>query len=131
MSGTAGRGAAANVRIAVIGDFGTNSKGAASVAALVHGLHPDFIVTVGDNNYPVGSAETIDTYIGKYYHDFVAPYAGRYGAGAATKRFFPALGNYDWATVGLRSYLTSSTRLGSEASDPMSSHSSAPRSSSC
>jgi tartrate-resistant acid phosphatase type 5 len=95
----------ADVRFAAIGDFGTNSSGEARVAALVHSWHPDFVVTVGDNNYPAGSAATIDVNIGKYYHDFIAPYAGRYGAGAATNRFFPALGNHDWAAPGAAPYL--------------------------
>ncbi len=83
----------------MIGDFGSNDEREASVARLVHSWDPDLVATVGDNNYPNGSAETIDANIGQYYHDFIAPYSGRYGAGARTNRFFPALGNHDWDTA--------------------------------
>src|SRR3954464_3130288 len=44
---------------AIIGDYGEDSKGEADVAAMVKGWNPDFIITVGDNNYPLGSAGTI------------------------------------------------------------------------
>ncbi|MCU0486041.1 MAG: hypothetical protein MUC85_08000, partial [Anaerolineales bacterium] len=52
------------VRFAVIGDYGLAGTPAAEVAALVLGWQPDFIVTVGDNNYPSGEAETMDANIG-------------------------------------------------------------------
>ena len=84
------------VRFAVIGDFGSDNQSELDVSNLVKSWNPDFIVTVGDNNYPYGEASTIDQNIGKYYHDFIYPYAGGYGAGATTNRFFPALGNHDW-----------------------------------
>jgi hypothetical protein len=66
------------------------------VASQVKGWKPDFILTVGDNNYPKGAASTIDRNIGQYYHDFIYPCRGRYGAGAAINRFFPTLGNHRW-----------------------------------
>ena len=53
---------------------------------------PDAVVTVGDNAY--GSAGQ-DTAVGQYYHSFIGGYAGAYGAGSPTNRFFPALGNHD------------------------------------
>jgi len=62
------------VRFAVIGDFGEGNQGEEDVANLVKSWEPDFIITTGDNNYPVGSAETIDDHIGKYYHEFIYPY---------------------------------------------------------
>ena len=86
---TADRERGSGLRVAVIGDFGSNDAVEAGVAALVRSWNPDLIATVGDNNYPNGSAETIDANIGKYFHDFIAPYAGRFGAGARTNRFFP------------------------------------------
>src|SRR5262245_32990188 len=85
-----------SLRIAVIGDFGTPEAPAAQVAALVRGIQPDLVATVGDNNYPAGAAETIDANIGRHYHSYIAPYRGRFGAGASVNRFFPALGNHDW-----------------------------------
>lgn len=90
------------VEFAIIGDFGKAGPAEADVAALVHGWTPEFILTTGDNNYDDGAASTIDENIGQYYHDFIAPYAGRFGAGAALNRFFPALGNHDWRTSNLR-----------------------------
>ncbi len=84
------------VRIAVIGDFGDGSQAAADVAALVKSWNPDIVVTTGDNNYPDGAAETMDGNVGRFYHEFIAPYRGRYGAGADVNRFFPTLGNHDW-----------------------------------
>lgn len=87
---------ATQVRIAVIGDYGDGSQAAADVAALVASWQPDLVVTTGDNNYPSGAAATIDQNVGRFYHAFIAPYAGIYGPGATTNRFFPTLGNHDW-----------------------------------
>src|SRR5438132_1572365 len=65
---------------------------------MVHSLNPDFVITVGNNNYPTGQASTLDTNVGQYYHDFIYPYKGSYGAGSPTgsNRFFPTLGGHDW-----------------------------------
>jgi hypothetical protein len=93
------------LRIAVIGDFGGDTPAEAQVAALVAGFQPDLVATVGDNNYPDGSAETIDRNIGKYYAKFIAPYRGAFGPGGASNRFFPALGNHDWKTAGAQPHL--------------------------
>jgi hypothetical protein len=84
------------ITFAVIGDFGSNDANELAVANLVKSWNPEFIITVGDNNYPDGEAATIDANIGKYYHEFIYPYTGSYGAGATTNRFWPALGNHDW-----------------------------------
>ena len=92
-------------RFAVIGDFGAPGKPAEDVAELAKSWNPDFIVTVGDNNYPKGAAETIEENIGKYYSGFIRPYAGVYGTGANENRFFPVLGNHDWDTAGAAPYL--------------------------
>lgn len=86
-------------RLAVIGDFGMDNQAEADVAALVASWQPDAVLTVGDNNYPDGRAETIDANIGKYYAAFIHPYQGDYGPGATANRFFPALGNHDWHTT--------------------------------
>ncbi len=92
------------VIFAVVGDFGQASQPEADVASLVKSWNPDFIVTLGDNNYPHGAASTIDDNIGQYYHDYIFPYHGKFGAGAAYKRFFPILGNHDWETNGAKPY---------------------------
>src|SRR5688572_32227297 len=56
------------IRFAVIGDYGYTGANEAAVAAMVAGWSPDFIITVGDNNYDTGSAASIDANIGQYYH---------------------------------------------------------------
>ncbi len=87
------------IRFAVIGDFGSAGTAEAGVAAEVISWAPDFIITVGDNNYSVGAASTIDPNIGQYYGDYIYPYTGSYGSSATTNRFFPSLGNHDWGSI--------------------------------
>ena len=105
---------AADVRAAVIGDYGEPGQPEADVAALVASWEPDFVATVGDNNYPVGAADEMDTHIGQYYSAFIHPYTGQYGDGASENRFFPALGNHDWETAGAQPYLDYFTLPGNE-----------------
>jgi tartrate-resistant acid phosphatase type 5 len=90
---------------AVMGDYGDIHGGVAGVATLIKSWRPDFIITTGDNNYPVGAAETIDANIGQFFHEFIHPYLGTYGCGATSNRFFPSLGNHDWYTGAARPYL--------------------------
>ncbi|MDE3088215.1 MAG: metallophosphoesterase [Chloroflexota bacterium] len=104
----------ASVRFAVIGDYGLASQPELDVANLVKSWNPDFIITTGDNNYPLGAQSTIDQNIGQYYRDFIYPYVGSYGAGAAENRFFPSLGNHDWYTAGAAPYLSYFTLPGNE-----------------
>jgi hypothetical protein len=93
-------------RFAVIGDYGAGNPAEAEVAQLVESWKPDFIATVGDNNYEVGGADTIDRNIGQYFHAYISPYLGKYGSGAANNRFFPAVGHRDWdSPQGLQPYL--------------------------
>ena len=96
---------ASKARFAVIGDYGYAGQPEADVADLVKGWNPDFIITTGDNNYPDGASATIDANIGQYYHQFIYPYTGSYGAGAIQNLFFPSLGNHDWTTPGAQPYL--------------------------
>jgi len=85
--------------IAVIGDYGSAGPDEAAVAALVKSWSPEAVLTVGDNNYEAGSADTIDANIGQYYQEYIYPYQGSFGKGAPDKRnhFYPVLGNHDWA----------------------------------
>ncbi len=80
---------------AAIGDYGSGDSHEADVAGLVLSWKPEFIITLGDNNYPAGSADTIDQAVGQLFHSFIFPYKGSYGEGADTNRFFPCLGNHD------------------------------------
>jgi len=107
-----GRQVPASVKFAVIGDYGAAVTGPASFAAeqgvanLVKSWNPNFIVTVGDNNYANGSATTIDKNIGQFYSSFISPYTGNFGSGASTNKFWPAIGNHDWnSTAGYQPYL--------------------------
>jgi tartrate-resistant acid phosphatase type 5 len=101
-------------RAVIIGDYGSAGPNEQAVSELVRSLRPDFILTTGDNNYPYGEARTIDFNIGLFYHDYIAPYPGRFGCGADRNRFFPALGNHDWYTPGARPYLDYFTLPGNE-----------------
>jgi hypothetical protein len=93
------------VLFAAIGDYGLAGQPEADVAALIDSWGVDFVITLGDNNYPSGEAETIDSNVGQYYHAYIAPYTGEYGEGAPINRFFPTLGNHDWYTLGAQPYL--------------------------
>lgn len=103
-----------SIRFAIIGDYGTGNESAQQVAELVASWNPQFIVTVGDNNYPEGSGETIDTNVGQFYSAFIGSYAGDYGQGATTNNFYPALGNHDWRTDRAQPYLDYFTLPGNE-----------------
>ena len=46
------------VVFAVLGDYGSGDQNEADVAELVLSWQPDFIITLGDNNYPSGAADT-------------------------------------------------------------------------
>ncbi len=100
--------------LASIGDYGSAGPAEAAVATLVAAWNPDFIFTVGDNNYPNGRADTIDRNIGQYYSDFIFPYTGEFGPGGLENRFFPALGNHDWRTSTLEPYTDYFTLPGNE-----------------
>ena len=103
-----------SLRFAVIGDYGSGSQDEGDVADMVKSWNPDLIITMGDNNYPDGAASTIDENIGQFYHEFIAPYYGNYGAGDQENRFFPSLGNHDWHAPGAQPYLDYFTLPGNE-----------------
>jgi hypothetical protein len=85
-------------RFAAIGDYGFAGPAELGVAQLVKSWDPEFIITLGDNNYNIGDSATIDQNIGQYYHTYIYKYKGRYGPSASTNRFFPSLGNHDYYT---------------------------------
>jgi tartrate-resistant acid phosphatase type 5 len=86
------------VIFAAIGDYGSGDQNEADVANLVLSWKPDFIITLGDNNYPVGAADHIDQAIGQFFHSYIYPYNGSFEPGAEINRFFPSLGNHDLMT---------------------------------
>ena len=109
-----GAGYSQPTRFAIIGDYGYSGQPELDVANLVKSWNPEFVITLGDNNYDLGSAATIDQNIGQYYHQFISPYTGGYGSGDTSNRFFPSLGNHDWISAGAAPYLTYFTLPGNE-----------------
>ena len=97
--------AKAAIRFAVIGDFGDASPAEASVAGMVSGWNPDFVITTGDNRYSLD----FDTAVGQFYCQFIAgAQNGSFCSGgqSATNAFFPSLGNHDYQDLGgLNEYL--------------------------
>ena len=102
------------ISFAVIGDYGGGGSPERDVAEMVKSWQPDFIVTLGDNNYPDGAASTIDQNIGQFFHDYIADYQGKYGSGSEQQRFFPVLGNHDWNTKQAKPYFNYFSLPGNE-----------------
>jgi hypothetical protein len=75
---------ASKFTFAVVGDFGSGTSHETAVASLIESWHPDFVLTVGDNAYPMGSEALLD-------RDIFRPYA----AVMRQSAWFPALGNHD------------------------------------
>jgi 3',5'-cyclic AMP phosphodiesterase CpdA len=88
---------------AVVGDFGSGNANESAVAALIRSWRPDFVLTVGDNAYPEGSADLLD-------RDVFGPFAAVMREAA----WFPALGNHDVKAGGGRPELDAFHSLGSE-----------------
>jgi tartrate-resistant acid phosphatase type 5 len=106
--------AAGVIRFAAIGDYGSGSLGEGDVAKVIKSWRPEFIITLGDNNYELGGIEAYDATIGRFYHEYIAPYDGSYGKGADVNRFFPIPGHRDWDTDQLKPYLDFFTLPGNE-----------------
>ncbi|MEO8211270.1 MAG: metallophosphoesterase [bacterium] len=103
-----------SIKFGVIGDYGNAGPDELAVANLIKSWNPDFIITVGDNNYDIGSPFTIDENIGQYFHEFIFPYKGTYGQGDTVNRFFTSLGNCDWGTPNALPYREYFTLPGNE-----------------
>lgn len=103
------------VKFAAIGDYGRwYTPGEAMVSQMIHSWNPDFIITLGDNNYEYGADSTIDSNVGQFYHDYINPYTGAFGNEAPFNKFFPAIGNHDWYSDSGRTYLNFFTLPGNE-----------------
>jgi tartrate-resistant acid phosphatase type 5 len=102
------------VKVAVIGDYGWAGPAEQQVAELVDSFRIDYVITTGDNNYPLGEASTIDQNIGQYFSELIHPYYGSYGSSATENRFFPTLGNHDWYAQSAAAYLAYFTLPGNE-----------------
>jgi hypothetical protein len=93
----------ARFTFAVVGDFGSGTTDETAVASLIHSWHPDFVLTVGDNAYPLGSKSLLDP-------DIFRPYA----AVMRESAWFPALGNHDVKADDGKSELEAFHSLGAE-----------------
>jgi hypothetical protein len=93
----------ASFDFAVVGDFGSGTPNETAVASMIESWHPDFVLTVGDNAYPQGSAGLLD-------RDIFGPYAAIMREAA----WFPALGNHDVKANGGKPELAAFHSLGSE-----------------
>jgi Calcineurin-like phosphoesterase len=94
---------ASRFTFAVVGDFGSGTSDETAVVSLIQSWHPDFVLTVGDNAYPLGSAALLD-------RDIFRPYAGLMREAA----WFPALGNHDVKADNGRPELEAFHSLGKE-----------------
>ncbi len=97
-------------RFAVTGDLEGGSA-LRDVAALMKTWNPDQIISLGDNVHD----EDIDDTVGKYFHEYLSPYKGDYGAGSTSgNRFWSALGNHDYDDIGVSRYTSFFTFPGNE-----------------
>jgi tartrate-resistant acid phosphatase type 5 len=102
------------VVFAAIGDYGTGDQNEADVANLILSWNPEFIITLGDNNYPTGAADHMDQAVGQFFHSYIYPYSGNYSPGAEVNRFFPSLGNHDLMAENGQPYYDYFTLPGNE-----------------
>lgn len=94
---------ASRFTFAVVGDFGSGTSDESRVASLIESWHPDFVLTVGDNAYPLGAKGLLD-------HDIFRPYR----AVMRESAWFPALGNHDDLADGGKPELEAFHSLGKE-----------------
>ncbi len=98
----------------VIGDYGDDDDNSKEVADLIKSWNPNFIATVGDNDYSDGAFrgtfDALELSVGQYFQEFIGNYQGLLGPGATENRFFPTPGDHDWGDTcddpaGLDDYL--------------------------
>ena len=94
---------ASRFTFAVVGDYGSGTSDETAVASLIESWHPDFVLTVGDNAYPLGAPGLLD-------RDIFGPYA----AVMRESAWFPALGNHDDEADGGKPELEAFHSLGHE-----------------
>ena len=129
---TAEADAATELVFAQIGDFGASAgtggydgTNAGSVATLVKGWSPSFIITTGDNSYdtdgsdPESGEDYYDVNVGQHYSDYIFPFgesqSSTYTSSATENKFFPSIGNHDYvAGENLSAYLSYFTLPGNE-----------------
>jgi hypothetical protein len=111
-----------SITFVIVGDYGQDNDHEKDVADMIKKWSFDFIITMGDNNYFLGSKRTIKNHIGKYYGDYIynpdAP-RGQVCSGKAAQdkvnRFFPCPGNHDNYTKNAKPYFDYFTLPGDES----------------
>ncbi len=113
-SGNADTGSTAKMVFGVIGDYGDDDDNSRDVSNLMKSWNPDFIITVGDNDYSDGAFrgtfDALELNVGQYFQEFIGDYQGQLGPGASVNKFFPTPGDHDWGDTcddptGLDDYL--------------------------
>ena len=84
----------------VIGDYGGGGKPEADVAAMIKTWDPQFIVSVGDNNYGnvgIGAEDSWEERVGRFYGDYILGRSDHLypNQTSPTQRFYPTVGNHD------------------------------------
>lgn len=93
--------------IALVGDIGRDNSASNGVAAFIKAQNPQDIILLGDNNYEIGSADTIDANIGKKFRTYIFPWQGNSTIAplalgetdATANHLWPVLGNHDWGNI--------------------------------
>lgn len=75
-----------------VGNYGVDSVTEEQVGQLARSWLPSFLIAGAQHS----SDGSYDADVGQYFHDFIFPYQGSYGDGAATNMFWPAVGKTDW-----------------------------------
>lgn len=77
-------------RFAILGNYAGRTGNNNLVANLVDSWAPDFVVTAGGNSNGQDIGGNLDIVVGKNYHQYINPYVGAFGVGAADRnRFWP------------------------------------------
>lgn len=101
------------IEFAIIGDYGENGEENLKVSQMINSWDPDFIITLGDNNYNYGEAKTIRENIIQFYENYIynpdSPDSLRcfgYANNIKQNLFWPSPGNHDYDNpLGLNPYL--------------------------
>ncbi len=108
------------VRFAVDRRLRLDSTNEQNVANIIASQAADIIITTGDNNYPSGSATTIDCNIGRDYHNYIAAYTGSYTQLRCRQRTSssPRWGTTTWTTAAWAHPTTTTSRCRARALPP-------------
>lgn len=81
--------------VAQLAMYGTGAPSSTEVANLIKGWAPNAILANG----ALASNGNYDQRTGSLFHDYIFPYAGAYGAGAASNKFWPAIGGDEYTNL--------------------------------